>query len=1323
MNVFHWSVEKSSCAAGNSYMRFGLALLLFSATTTVLQAQRSPAGQATTSPTTNRSEADSANWIWTSGQLQQQVPEGTVYFRRKFEVDDVELSELVVAADDVFRVYINGKLVATGEGYDRMTKIDLASFLKNGPNIIAVQVTNRTGKTAALGSAMRFKRTNETQWRWIATDENWKTSTTRPLGWNLIQFDDSAWLSAASLGPIGKTLPWDAARMNAQTMPETGSSSGESPRVAAAAEPTNNSISPSSSKTLEKVFRTPDSIQVERIFDGSIGSIIAMEFNEFGQLIMSQERGGLLLADLSNAKEGKITVRKYCDLIQAIQGILPLNGNLYVTGLGPQGMGLYRLSTPSPQGLLQNAELLLGFTGPPSEHGAHGLVLGNDGMIYVTIGNASGLVDPVASTSPIHTFYEGDIIPRLEDPGGHAAGTKAPGGMVVRVSIDGKQKEIVASGLRNAYDLAINRAGEMFFHDSDMESDIGTPWYRPTQIYHLAVGAEYGWRSGSAKFPTQFIDALPGIGDTGRGSPSGAVVYDHFMLPKKYRGALFLGDWSEGRILAVHVDQSSHPYQTRIEEFLSASPLPVTDLSVGPDGGLYFSTGGRGTEGGIYRISWQDADVSELPGNKDLLFQLIKSPQPQSAWARQSLAELQIKMGEQWERSLLGVLSEPKNKTPYRVKALDTLLLFGPVPSDDMLLSLASDSDPAIRQRVLVAFKRRQGDGIVAATLDALHDPDTDVRRTACETLIHHDAIPRFADLKPLLQSESRHEVLIARRLLERLPTDQWKNDALSKSADIRVFLESSLVLMIVEPTLRNGYDVLARTSHVLENYLSDRDFYDLLRVVQLALDQADVDPAKIPLFSQKLAGEFPTTNGKLNRELSRVLAYLESANAQDRLADYIESSPDSDLDKLQVLTHMRQQLPLLPADVRLSILAFLERVQSDSTQGNMRLYVAELTGPLTEQIQENEFNTILARGGEFPSTSLAIFYRMSEHLDDSKIQSILEIDRVLKDREDLSAVEARIGCVAMLAQSGNDQAMTYLREVWRAEPERRNDVVLGLAQQPEGDNWPYLVSSLEGLNDDTAGEVLRQLKKVNRRPQDPIYFRHVILAGHRLRADGASAADQLLRHWTNEEFEPTSAKWRTVLDEWAAWFNEKYPDLPRIQFEDLTAQGNYSVDQLLSYIEQSVHAPNLEVGKALFASAQCSKCHQFEHQGESMGPDLNSIARRFSTREILKAIVHPSAVIPDRYQAKKVLTLGGRQISGLVTETERGIVILQGTGEKVVIPADEVDEIVTESTSSMPNGLLDTLSADDVRNLLSYLDRLESPESKEMARQPNSVR
>ena len=131
---------------------------------------------------------------------------------------------------------------------------------------------------------------------------------------------------------------------------------------------------------------------------------------------------------------------------------------------------------------------------------------------------------------------------------------KAPGGYIYRVSPDGKNWELVSIGFRNPFDIAFNRDGELFTYDSDMEWDVNTPWYRPTRVLHVASGSEFGYRNGAGKWPPYYIDSLPPVVNVGPGSPTGVVFGYGAKFPAKYQEALYLCDWSYGKLYAVHLD-------------------------------------------------------------------------------------------------------------------------------------------------------------------------------------------------------------------------------------------------------------------------------------------------------------------------------------------------------------------------------------------------------------------------------------------------------------------------------------------------------------------------------------------------------------------------------------------------------------------------------------------------------------------------------------------------------------------------------------------------------------------------------------------------
>jgi len=128
-------------------------------------------------------------------------------------------------------------------------------------------------------------------------------------------------------------------------------------------------------------------------------------------------------------------------------------------------------------------------------------------------------------TSPLRYVYEGDLVqPRYEDAGGQSGAVKAPAGAIVRTDTEGSFVELFAGGLRNAYDLAFNREGDLFTADSDTEGDMGLPWYRPPRVYHVVPSADFGWRSGWAVWPDYYLDNFPPVFDLKRGSPTGEMI-------------------------------------------------------------------------------------------------------------------------------------------------------------------------------------------------------------------------------------------------------------------------------------------------------------------------------------------------------------------------------------------------------------------------------------------------------------------------------------------------------------------------------------------------------------------------------------------------------------------------------------------------------------------------------------------------------------------------------------------------------------------------------------------------------------------------------
>lgn len=360
-----------------------------------------------------------------------------------------------------------------------------------------------------------------------------------------------------------------------------------------------------------------DGFKIELIRDARAGegSWVAMTIDNKGRLIISpQGKEPMLRVTL---KDGAIEkIEPLNAPVTGAMGLLYAFDSLYVNGQGPDGYHFYRLRDTDGEGKYGAPELLQRWNrnrGGNGEHGAHGIVVGPDKKLYMVCGNFVDVPENISSNSPHKNYADDLILPRSEDGNGFGAGKKPPGGFVVRMEPDGKNAELFAAGFRNTYDIAFNADGELFGFDSDMEWDWGTPWYRPIRINHIVSGADFGFREGTAKWPIYYPDSLPTTLDIGIGSPTGVKFGTNSKFPEKYRKAFYVMDWSYGRIVAVHLAPRGATYAGSFENFVAPKsltgagpkvPLNVTDLEFGPDGAMYFLIGGRGTQSGLYRVSY-----------------------------------------------------------------------------------------------------------------------------------------------------------------------------------------------------------------------------------------------------------------------------------------------------------------------------------------------------------------------------------------------------------------------------------------------------------------------------------------------------------------------------------------------------------------------------------------------------------------------------------------------------------------------------------------------------------------------------------------------
>ncbi|MBR00272.1 MAG: heme-binding protein, partial [Verrucomicrobiales bacterium] len=523
----------------------------------------------------------SPKWLW----IDRDAKSETIFGRRAFTIASLpQTAKLSITCDNGFIAFVNGTRVGNGNEWEKRYEFDVKKHLQVGDNVLAVKATNEGSKGGLVAKLMMTHKNSKADV--VVTDSQWWVSRKAHEGWQAPSINTEDWQRPVLLGKMG-IAPWG------NVFAKAGSRNKESSATASEA-----TVHPKGFK-VEKIYDVPKAEQ---------GSWVSMTIDDEGRLYCSDQGGkGLFRVILGQGNQAP-KIERLPLQISGAHGLLWAFNSLYVCvnegSFGGHKAGLYRITDSNGDGDLDKITSLRKLQGS-GEHGPHAVVLSPDGeSLYVVGGNHTK--PPLPETSAVVSNYDEDqLLPRSPDARGHAAKIRAPGGWIAKTDPEGKSWEMFCSGFRNQYDVAFNADGEMFTYDSDMEWDSGMPWYRPTRIYHCTSGAEYGWRTGTGKWPSWYPDALPPAIDIGPGCPTGVVSGLGAKFPAKYQQAIYAFDWTYGTIYALHLRPRGGSYLAEKEEFVTGVPLNVTDGVIGKDGNFYFAVGGRGTTSALYRVSYE----------------------------------------------------------------------------------------------------------------------------------------------------------------------------------------------------------------------------------------------------------------------------------------------------------------------------------------------------------------------------------------------------------------------------------------------------------------------------------------------------------------------------------------------------------------------------------------------------------------------------------------------------------------------------------------------------------------------------------------------
>ena len=521
-------------------------------------------------------------WIWGS---KNNVAKQQVWFRTSFELKEVpSVAKLQAVADNHCVVWLNGKQLGGSDDWADAFTAEVAGDLKVGVNTLAI-VGRNDGGIAAMSC-----RLNAGKAVLVESGASWKTSLADPgKGWDAVTFDDAKWAPASIVKKMGEA-PW-------------GNPFGGDKKAANGKRTPSTSVAAADELILQPGFKAELLYTVPK---PEQGSWVSLAVSPEGDLVAGDQGGVLWRVSLKDPNKPVVT--KIDTKFFGCHGLLFAHGALYAC-TSEKGKGdIWRLRDTKGDGSYAEQTMIRALKGS-GEHGPHQLVLDRDGSILVVGGNHTKLPDDEKAGAPVKRYDEDDLLKKYEDANGHASGIKAVGGWIARMDKDGKDWVRVTTCFRNPYDCSVAPDGDIFTYDSDMEWDMGAPWYRPTRIYLCTPGGELGWRSGASNnaFPT--LDMQPALVDVGPGSPTGTTMGTGAKFPAAYQRAFFACDWTFATLYAIHLTPEGGGWKARKEVFAAGRPFSVTDAVIRPqDGAMYVTIGGRGGQAALYRITYKGAE-------------------------------------------------------------------------------------------------------------------------------------------------------------------------------------------------------------------------------------------------------------------------------------------------------------------------------------------------------------------------------------------------------------------------------------------------------------------------------------------------------------------------------------------------------------------------------------------------------------------------------------------------------------------------------------------------------------------------------------------
>ena len=974
-------------------------------------------------------------------------------------------------------------------------------------------------------------------------------------------------------------------------------------------------------------------------------------------------------------------------------GVLARKGQVYLTNIPD----LYLLKDTKNTGVADvKTSLATGF-GLRAQflgHDMHGLRMGPDGRLYFSIGDRGLNVTTIDKKKLF-----------LPDEG-----------CVLRCDVDGKNMEIVHTGLRNPQELAFDDFGNLFTYDNNCDSGDSARWVQITE------GGDSGWRCGYQYGTLMHTPAvpqgnrgpwnteklwhlphadsaayvLPPLAHFGNG-PAGLTHYPGIGFNDKYKDHFFACDFTSNagssKIWAVSVKPKGATFEVNKPEPFVTGMVP-TDCEFGPDGAFYWSDWVSGwapqQKGRIFRV--EDPEGQKNPAvaeAKKLLAEGFEKLKIEELAKLLGHPHQQVRLEAQYELAgrpvvdAIAAFEEVAKESKSQITRLHAIWGLGQCNAIGQISNFSEDKDDEIRAQV----------GKTLATRPTL--PDS-VRKVLVKLLTDKSARvqAQAAAAYGKTQSEVEERSTPSSEAATYLPLFEL----LKSNADKDVYLRQAAVQGLVGLT-RNGDDLFNAWLNSVGNFEKTGPSSVRMGVV-LALRR----------LNSQLLDRF------LNDEDPKIV--VEAARA---IHDTNRMAPMVELAKLA-------NKPGLP-----------EAVAFRALSANFKVGKAENAKALAE---------FAARPTEADVLRATALKLLADWAKPPKRDGITGLRQDLAERSAEPAVEALKPVLSKIFVGSETVRKEAVACTTKLGIQDVGPLMLGLVSDPK-QTVSVRVDSLFALNDLKAKELsialaaakestepkLRGAVRVILAKADPATAAKELPA---LLADSATSsiekqmafealgalpespeADKALAYWLDQYLAGNlndamkldvleAAKARAEKDK----LKLHAPLREKLKAIDTAARAAEAKDPL-SHNRDSLAGGDAERGRNLFlnsAAVYCQRCHKLDGQGGEVGPAINGVAKDKTREYLLESIVLPSKQIAKGFESVILVLLDGRTVSGVLRSKDaKAYTVVTPESKVIVVPKDDVDTEKPDK-SAMPEDLAKKLSKKELRDLVEFLSSLKEP-------------